>query len=259
MATALACGLVRAQIVPAGRLSAADPAEPARQRFAEATGGKVFAESGPVVADADVLFLAVKPQALDEAAGVLATELGKQTPPPLIISILAGVSLARLTAALAVERIIRVMPNTPCLVGCGASGICSPAGLSKDDVALAQRLMSAVGLAVRVSESQMHALTALSGSGPAYVYQVIEALSDAGVREGLPRELATQLAAATVRGAAEMVLQTGEHPAALKDSVASPAGTTIAGLAALEEYGLRSALIAAVGRAAERSREMEEE
>ncbi len=148
------------------------------------------------------------------------------------------------------------MPNTPCMVGAGASGYCLGSGVSNQDEQQVAGLLGAVGIACRLSESQMDAVTGLSGSGPAFVYQMIEALSDGGVRMGLGRDVATLLAAQTVLGAAKMVLETTEHPAVLKDRVASPGGTTIAGLHALEQGGLRAALINAVEAATKKSAEL---
>jgi pyrroline-5-carboxylate reductase len=152
--------------------------------------------------------------------------------------------------------LIRIMPNTPCLVGASASGYSAGEAAMPDDVALVDRLMNAVGRAFPVPESLLDAVTGLSGSGPAFVYVMIEALSDGGVRVGLPRQVATALAAQTVFGAAKMVLETGQHPGVLKDMVASPAGSTIAGLQALERGGLRAALMDAVEAATRRSAEL---
>jgi pyrroline-5-carboxylate reductase len=153
-------------------------------------------------------------------------------------------------------RVIRAMPNTPALVGMGAAAYCLGSTATRDDAATAARLLGAVGLAVEVPERLMDAVTGLSGSGPAYVYLVIEALADGGVRSGLPRADALKLAAQTVLGAASMVMETGEHPAVLKDMVTSPGGTTIAGLAELERHGLRAALIDAVTAATRRAAEL---
>jgi pyrroline-5-carboxylate reductase len=173
------------------------------------------------------------------------------------VSIAAGVTLGQLAVALGADRrLIRVMPNTPCLVGASASGYAPGEAATSDDIALVDRLLNVVGTAFRLPEHLLDAVTGLSGSGPAFVYAVIEALSDGGVRVGLPRDVATALAAQTVLGSARMVLETGLHPGVLKDQVTSPGGTTIAGLHALERGGLRAALMDAVEAAARRSREL---
>ena len=254
MATALGRGFVRAGLIPTERLLAADPQADARTRFAQETGGRATADNAEVVAQADVLILAVKPQ---QIAGVLAELRGKVPARTLVVSIVAGVRLAALAEGLGPQtRLVRVMPNTPCLVGRGACAYCLGPQATTADGQLVEQLLAAVGIAFGVEEKLMDAVTGLSGSGPAFVYVVIEALSDGGVRMGLPRAVATALAAQTVLGAGAMVLATGEHPGALKDRVASPGGTTIAGLQALEEGGLRAALMAAVAAAARRSIEL---
>jgi pyrroline-5-carboxylate reductase len=148
------------------------------------------------------------------------------------------------------------MPNTPCLVGEGAAGYCLGPGASSEDGKLVGELLHSVGIAFQLPESQLDAVTGLSGSGPAFVYQMIEAMSDGGVRVGLPRDVATKLAAQTVLGSAKMVLETGDHPGVLKDRVASPGGTTIAGIHALESGRLRATMIEAVKAAADRSKEL---
>ena len=172
----------------------------------------------------------------------------------LLLSIVAGLSIASLEKAAGENlRIIRVMPNTPALVLSGASAFALGTQATEADAEIAQKIFGVVGVAVRVKEALLDTVTGLSGSGPAYVYTFIEALADGGVLMGLPRELALQLAAKTVAGAAEMVMQSGLHPAVLRDQVTSPGGTTIAGLEALETGGLRAALIAAVRAATERA------
>ena len=179
------------------------------------------------------------------------------TPEHLIVSIAAGVSIATLEAGLGPDRrIVRVMPNTPALVGEGASGYCLGTHARESDEATVRKCLDSVGRAYRVPESLLDAVTGLSGSGPAFVYVMIEALSDGGVRVGLPRDVATTLAAQTVLGAAKMVLETGLHTGVLKDQVTSPGGTTIAGLHALERGGVRAALIDAVEAATRRSAEL---
>jgi pyrroline-5-carboxylate reductase len=200
------------------------------------------------------LVLAVKPQsmkALLEEIRPLLTERH------LIVSIAAGVSLRQLADGIgARRRLVRVMPNTPCLVGASASAYTPGEGATAEDAALVERLLKAVGVAFRVPENLLDAVTGLSGSGPAFVYLMIEALSDGGVRVGLPRDAAAALAAQTVLGAAKMVLETGSHPGVLKDQVASPGGTTIAGLHALERGGVRGAIMDAVEAATRRATEL---
>lgn len=254
MATALAKGLLSAGRVAPDRVSASDVFEPARQQFTEQTGVTAIESNEAVVRASNVVVLAVKPQ---QMATVLADLSDDFTDDHLVVSIAAGVGIAAYESWLGVDRrIIRVMPNTPCLIGEAAAAFALNQAATEDDAALVESLLSTVGVAVRVDEKLLDAVTGLSGSGPAYVYQIIEALSDGGVRVGLPRDIATQLAAQTVMGAAKMVLETGEHPGPLKDAVTSPGGTTIAGLHALESGGLRGTLINAVVAAADRSREL---
>jgi len=254
MAMALAKGFVRAGLVTADHLLASDPVANARERFSQEIGAKTTNNNLEVATSADVLFLAVKPQ---QMAAVLAELSGQIFEKTLVVSIAAGLRLSVLANGLGPKaRLVRVMPNTPCLVGQGACGYCLGEQATADDGQLIERLLGAVGKAFRVEEKLLDAVTGLSGSGPAFVYMIIEALSDGGVRMGLPRTVASALAAQTVLGSAQMVLQTGEHPAVLKDRVTSPGGTTIAGLQALEEGGLRAALMAAVEEATYRSIEL---
>ncbi len=255
MGTALVQGAIRAGVVAAADVVGCDPYEKSRDEFAKATGARVTAEVSEMAATSEVILLCTKPHdigpALTDATRIA---VGK---PRLVISIAAGVTLAALeTAASENFRIVRAMPNTPALVGRGAAGYCLGSRATAEDAATAQLLLGAVGLAVEVPERLMDAVTGLSGSGPAYVYVIIDALADGGVRAGIPRADAVRLAAQTVLGAAAMVLETDEHPAVLKDKVTSPGGTTAAGLATLEKHGLRSALIEAVGAATQRAAEL---
>jgi pyrroline-5-carboxylate reductase len=254
MATALARGWLAAGLVTADRILASDPLPQAREAFTADSGLRGTADNREVVSGSDVLVLAVKPQSM---AALLAEVRPAVTPRHLFVSIAAGVPLKQLADGLGPEiRLVRVMPNTPCLVGASASGYTPGPTATADDVALVDRLLNAVGRAFRVPENLLDAVTGLSGSGPAFVYVIIEALSDGGVRVGLPRDVATALAAQTVLGSAKMVLETGQHTGTLKDAVASPGGTTIAGLHALERGGLRAALIDAVEAATRRSAEL---
>jgi pyrroline-5-carboxylate reductase len=254
MATALAHGFIKAGLTTADKLLASDIDEHARQRFAHAIGAHTTADNALVAAQSDVIILAVKPQ---QMAAVAAGLRGRIAPDRLIVSIAAGIRLPSLAEWLGPElRIIRVMPNTPCLVGQGACAFSLGEHATAEDGALLRRLLGALGSAWQVEEKLLDAVTGLAGSGPAFVFVIIEALSDAGVKMGLPRDMATKMAAATVGGSAEMVLSTGVHPAMLKDQVASPGGTTIAGLQALEAGGLRATLMAAVEAATRRSVEL---
>ena len=217
MATALARGFASAGLTPPGQLIASDVDEHARAAFAKETGGLATASNPEVVKFARVVVLAVKP---DQVNDVLAGVRGAFTPEHLLISIAAGVPLARLEAGLgAGARVIRVMPNTPALVGAAASAFAAGPSARAEDGALAQKLFSSVGVAYAVKESLLDAVTGLSGSGPAYVFLMIEASSDAGVAAGLLRDIATKLAAQTLLGDAKMLLETGLHPGALKDRV----------------------------------------
>ncbi len=254
MATALARGWLTAGLVTPEAIMASDPLPQARESFGADLGLRTTADNREVVADSDLLLLAVKPQSMKALLAEIRPLVG---PRHLIVSIAAGITLKQLAEGLGRERrLVRVMPNTPCLVGASASGYAAGEAASPEDLALVQRLLNSVGVAHRLPENLLDAVTGLSGSGPAFVYIIIEALSDGGVRVGLPRDVATALAAQTVLGAAKMVLDTGGHPGALKDAVASPGGTSIAGLHALERGGLRAALMDAVEAATRRSAEL---
>jgi pyrroline-5-carboxylate reductase len=254
MATALAKGFVRAGLLGPEQLLASDPVERARGSFSEELGTRAVNSNQEVLQFAPVIVLAVKPDQVDE---VLADVHTYFTENHLLISIAAGVTLARLEDSLGRHaRVIRVMPNTPALVGASATAFALGKSATAEDGELVNRLFAAVGLAVPVKEPLLDAVTGLSGSGPAYIYMMIEALSDGGVAAGLPREIATQLACQTVLGSAKMVLDTGIHPALLKDMVASPGGTTIEGIYQLEKGNFRGTVMNAVWAASNKSRKL---
>ncbi len=254
MATALAQGFVRAGLAAAQDLIASDVEVVARDHFAGSTGGAVTASNLDVIAAAGIVVVAVKPH---QVADVLSEVRAAITPSHLIVSIAAGVTLARLQAALPEgTRVVRVMPNTPALVGQSATAFALGPACSASDGARVQELFASVGVALPVKEVLLDAVTGLSGSGPAYGYLIIEALSDGAVAAGLPRDVATRLAAQTMLGAARMVLETGMHPGALKDQVTSPGGTTIEGIHELEKAGVRAGLMNAVRAAADKSRRL---
>ena len=254
MARALASGFVQAGLADGSDILAFDPSEAAEKAFSEAVpGAQLEVSNADVVTASDIVFLAVKPQYMASAMSAVREAVTTDT---LFVSIAAGIRLETLTAELRSTRVIRVMPNTPALVGVGAAGFAAGEGATEEDCQLVNRLLSAIGLAYEVPERLLDAVTGLSGSGPAFVYMMIEAFSDGGVLMGLPRETALRLAAQMVKGAAEMVLETGQHPGVLKDHVASPAGTTIAGIQAMEEGAVRAACIRAVQAASERSEEL---
>ena len=250
MATAIAGGLVGSGKFQTGELGACDTDLRAAAAFEEATGIQTsMFEAG--AKDSSALLLAVKPQVISTLSAQ--KDLMKDK---LIISIAAGISIAQLAEITGSSRIIRVMPNTPALVGKGASAYACSAETTDEDEKLAGKIFSAVGVALKMKESDLDAVTALSGSGPAYVFEFIQALADGGVAEGLSRDAALMLAAQTVIGAAEMVIKTGEHPTSLKDKVTSPAGTTSRALEELEARGFSGTVIKAVRAAATRSREL---
>ncbi len=254
MATALASAWTKAGLLDVARSIAADPHPDARAKFRAATGVTAGESNLGVLAACDVIVLAVKPQVM---SAVLAELKPAVRAAHLFVSIAAGVTLDTLALGLGkTASAVRVMPNTPCLVGASASGFSPGATATPEDAALVERLFAAVGIAYRVPEHLLDAVTGLSGSGPAFVYLFIEALADGGVKCGLPRATAQALAAQTVMGAAKMVLETGQHPGALKDAVASPGGTTIAGLHALERAAFRAAAMDAVEAATNRAREL---
>jgi pyrroline-5-carboxylate reductase len=231
MATSLMDGLVAKKVIQPADAVCSDVWKGAREKAA--AKGYDVKDSNVEVAETakSAIILAVKPFVIPEACKDIASVTDSNA---VIISIAAGVTIATLEKLMPGKRVIRVMPNTPCLVGECSAAFALGALANDADREIAHTIFGSVGLAMEVKEHNLDAVTGLSGSGPAYVFQFIEALSDGGVRVGLPRAVATQLAAQTVKGAAEMVLKTGKHPGDLKDSVCSPGGTTIAGVEALE-------------------------
>jgi pyrroline-5-carboxylate reductase len=254
MASALIHGMLRGEIARADSIFASDPLRAARSTLEEEAGITVFESNLDVLKHSDVLVLAVKPQSMSAVLAELRPALSGDH---LVVSIAAGITIESIVIGLGGHsRVIRVMPNTPALVGEGVSAFALASGARPDDQLLVETFLGSVGRAVSVTESMLDAVTGLSGSGPAFGYLMIEALSDGGVRAGLPRDIASLLAAQTVLGAAKMVRDTGLHPGVLKDQVASPGGTTIAGLHALEQAGVRGACIEAVLAASRRSAEL---
>jgi pyrroline-5-carboxylate reductase len=254
MAEALIRGLVRGDHIPAGRITASGPRRERLDELALTYGIAVTTDNREVARGCGLVVLSVKPQILDK---VLREVGGELRPGTLVVSIAAGVDTETIEALVGDGvRVVRTMPNTPALVGAGATGISAGKHASAADLATAKAMFDAVGISVVLDEHHIDAVTGLSGSGPAYIFLIIEALSDAGVKVGLSRRNAQLLAAQTVMGSAKMLLETDEHPGRLKDMVTSPGGTAIAGLHTLEQGGLRTTLINAVETATKRAREL---
>lgn len=253
MAEAIIGGLLTGQLCKSESLWATDPVAARCDRLKSQFGIRVGSDNRQAVSWAEVVILAVKPQTMPDVLHEIGAALGRT----LVISIAAGVTIRSIGEQVSgARRIVRAMPNTPALVREGMTALAFSEGISEDDKGVARTVFEAVGRVVPVEERLMDAVTGLSGSGPAYVFQAIEALADGGVKMGLPRQTAELLAAQTVLGAAKLVLESGEHPAKLKDRVASPGGTTIAGLHQLEQGGFRATLMGAVEAATKRSQEL---
>ncbi|HHT36917.1 MAG: pyrroline-5-carboxylate reductase [Candidatus Wallacebacter cryptica] len=253
MGSALLKGIVDAGLFMPEQITACDPLLVEAENNLEYFGIRTCKDLAEAVIQSDLIILAVKPQVFTEIAGSLAQIVKDK----LVVSIMAGLSTTKLRLALGeTSRIVRVMPNTPVLINAGVSAVTAGPEIDEQELQLVTKIFSTLGEVVEVDEGLMDAVTGLSGSGPAYIYVLIEAMADGAVAAGLPRELALKLAALTVKGAAQMVLETGWHPGALKDMVTSPAGTTIRGLEVLEEQGFRFAAMKAIKAGAERSREL---
>ncbi len=257
MAEALAGGLLAAG-VERDRIVVADVDPARREHLAAQLRVRTTADNAEAVSASDVVVLAIKPDVVDDVLKALGAPGSHDLERPLWISIAAGIGIADIESRLpAGARVVRAMPNTPALTRCGATAFAANPAATPRDRAAALGLFESVGYAWEApNEGLLDAVTGLSGSGPAYVFLFLEALGDAGVRAGLPRDAAYQLAFHTVRGAAQLAIESGRHPAALKDQVTSPGGTTIAGLERLEAGGVRAALHEAVAAATRRSREL---
>mmetsp|Transcript_33016 Transcript_33016/g.77169 ORF Transcript_33016/g.77169 Transcript_33016/m.77169 type:complete len:276 (+) Transcript_33016:105-932(+) len=256
MAEAMLGGMISASTTKPELVTISEPAQDRRDYMAGKFGVKVALTNAEVCRNSDVVVMAVKPQVLDS---VLA-DLRDQLKPPseaLLVSIVAGKTLATFQSYLPTMRVARVMPNTPALAGCGAAAYVTNSLCGAEDAKMVETIMGSCGLCERVSDEKLlDAVTGLSGSGPAYAYMLIEAMSDGGVRMGLPRAVATRLAAQTVMGAGKMACQGNQHTGQLKDAVTSPGGTTIAGVHALEQGAFRGTVMNAVEAATKRSQEL---
>jgi pyrroline-5-carboxylate reductase len=255
MATALIKGILKSELVSPDSIYASDlDLEKLDNMKNEYAINTVYKDNAKIVSDVDIVILSVKPQIMDRILKEITNSLTKDK---LIISVAAGISSEFIEQITEKDlKIIRSMPNTPALVLKGATAISAGSHASEDDVRLAYEIFNAVGVVAIVDEMQMDAVTGLSGSGPAYIFMIIEALSDAGVKMGLSRQVAMKLAAQTVMGAAKLQIDTDMHPGRLKDMVTSPGGTAIAGLHTLEQGGIRTTLINAVESATLRSKEL---
>jgi pyrroline-5-carboxylate reductase len=254
MAEAIIRGVVAAGQIGADRVVASEIMAARREYLSEKVGIRAEANNLDAIALGDVIVLALKPQDIP----TVLKEIGpKVRPDQLVVSIAAGVTLAKIEPAFAAPvPVVRVMPNTPCLVGQGMAAVARGKYATDAHAEIVLRIFNATGKAITVPEYQLDAVTGLSGSGPGYVAVIIEAMADAGVRVGLARDVATMLAVQTVLGTAQLIAETGRHPAVVKDMVSSPAGTTIAGIHALEKAGIRAAIMDAIVAATDRSREL---
>ncbi|NLL17757.1 MAG: pyrroline-5-carboxylate reductase [Clostridia bacterium] len=251
---ALAAGAIKTGLYAPDRVLVSDPLVARRQYLANQYQVQTTTDNIQAAGQAAVLVMAVKPQVYLDVFKPMASEIAEDQ---LVISVAAGVTIKEIEAVLAGPvPVVRVMPNTPCLVGKGATVLARGTYALTQHIMTADRLFSALGFTVELPEDSLNAVTALSGSGPAYVYLIVEALIEAGVRIGLPRELSKQLILQTVAGSVQMMAETGKHPAELKEMVTSPGGTTAAALEYLEDQGIRGKIIKAVGQAWERAQEL---
>jgi pyrroline-5-carboxylate reductase len=252
--SAIARGVIAAGLATKEQVMASDVSEALRRSITAELGIKATSDNGQLCDFAEIVILAVKPQIVDPVAKETAKKVGKSK---LLVSVAAGVPIARIEANLEKgARVVRVMPNIPCVVGAGAAGFAGGTNASADDLEKVGAILNSFGIGLPVEEKFLDAVTGLSGSGPAYVFLFIEALADGGVQVGLTREVALKLAMQTVYGAARMALESSKHLGELKDEVASPGGTTIAGIYAMEQKGFRGTVMDAVVSATRRSQEL---
>ena len=255
MTCAVITGALSSGFITPSQVTVATPSPTKLAGWSAGNGVKVVDSNQEACLPASVIVLGVKPHVVPTVMAELAPALGSVSQ-KLVVSMAAGVSTSSLHDLLPSARVVRVMPNTPAAVQCAASAVCGGPGATEEDLSLVLSLFGALGTALEVKESAMDGVTGLSGSGPAFVFMMLEAMADGGVAMGLPRSTAMALAARTVQGAATMVLETQEHPGVLKDAVASPGGTTIAGISALERRGFRGTVLEAVVAAGKRSKEL---
>jgi pyrroline-5-carboxylate reductase len=254
MGTALIGGMLRAKLTTPKNITAARRNEEALAALKKDWGISTTTDNKKAAAGADIVILAVKPQVSPQVLTELAPVI---KPEQIIVSLMAGITTKTISQKLGQPcPVVRAMPNTPCLVDAGATAVASGAHAGAGDLALAERIFSSVGKVVVLPETAMDAVTGLSGTGPVYIFMVIEAMIDGGVKMGIPRDVATKLATQTVLGAAKLVIETGKHPAILKDEVTTPGGTAINAIHMLETKGLRSVLIDAIVTATQRSQEL---
>ncbi len=254
MAEAMIKGLLNKEVVSADAIVVSEPRKERRLYLAETYQVLAVADNKAAVKEGEIVVLAVKPQLMATVLKEVAPLIAERQ---IIVSLAAGITTSLIASFLGKEKcVIRAMPNTPAQIGLGATALCGGQAATTEALHLAQVLFDSVGITVVVEELQMDAVTGLSGSGPAYVFLIIEALTDGGVKMGLPHDVAQSLALQTIIGASQMVVETGKHPGQLKDMVTSPGGTTIEGLHVLEKKGVRAALVDAIEKAAERSREL---
>ena len=254
MAGAMIGGIVKAGVVPASDINGSDPVKEQAERVKKELGINTFDDNSAAIKDCDYVIIAVKPQVYDAVLPQIASSMRKDA---VIISIAPGRTLSYLGSALGDDaKIVRLMPNTPALVGEGCTGVCRNDNVSAQEFEFVMKMLAGFGMAFEVKESQMDAVVAVSGSSPAYVFMLIDAMADGAVAEGLDRASAIKMASQAVLGSAKMVLETGKHPGQLKDMVCSPAGTTIDAVAKLEKGGFRASVIDAMSACAEKSRKI---